>query len=73
MGERVNMKEKYIKIRNLSVSEKLFRFVNEELLPKTKIKRENFWNGFDKYVHELSPKNKKDQDPIFHCIVAGLN
>ena len=53
------MKEKYIKIRNLSVSEKLFRFVNEELLPKTKIKRENFWNGFDKYVHELSPKNKK--------------
>ena len=31
------MKEKYIKIRNLSVSEKLFRFVNEELLLKTKI------------------------------------
>ena len=53
------MKEKYIKIRNLSVSEKLFRFVNEELLPKTKIKKENFWNGFDKYVHGLSPKNKK--------------
>jgi len=53
------MKEKYIKIKNLSVSEKLLNFVNDELLPKTKIKKEIFWNGFDKYVHELAPKNKK--------------
>ena len=53
------MKEKYIKIRNLSVSEKLFRFVNEELLPKTKIKRENFWKGFNNIVHQLAPKNKE--------------
>ena len=53
------MKEKYIKIKNLSVSEKLLNFVNDELLPGTKIKKELFWNGFDKYVHELAPKNKK--------------
>ena len=53
------MKEKYIKIRNLSVSERLFRFVNEELLPKTKIKRENFWKGFSNIVHHLAPKNKE--------------
>ena len=52
------MKEKYIKIKNLSVSEKLLNFVNNELLPKTKINKKNFWNGFDKFVHELSPKNK---------------
>ena len=45
------MKEKYIKIKNLSVSEKLLNFVNDELLPETKIKKEFFWNGFDKYVH----------------------
>ena len=53
------MKEKYIKIKNLSVSEKLLNFVNDELLPETKIKKELFWNGFDKYVHELAPKNKQ--------------
>ena len=53
------MKERYIKIKNLSVSKKLLNFVNEELLPGTKIKKEFFWNGFDKYVHELAPKNKK--------------
>ena len=53
------MKEKYIKIKNLSVSEKLLNFVNEELLPGTKIKKEFFWDGFDRYVHELAPKNNK--------------
>ena len=53
------MKEKYIKIKNLSVSKKLLNFINNELLPGTKIKKEVFWNGFDKYVHELAPKNKK--------------
>ena len=53
------MKENYIKIKNLTVSEKLLNFVNEELLPGTKIKKEFFWDGFDKYVHELAPKNKK--------------
>ena len=49
------MKEKYIKIKNLSISEKLLNFVNNELLPGTKVNKENFWDGFNKYVHELSP------------------
>lgn len=53
------MKEKYIKINNLSVSKKLLNFVNKELLSGTKIKKENFWKGFNKFVHELSPKNKE--------------
>ena len=53
------MKEKYLKIENLSVSEKLLNFVNNELLPGTKIKQDVFWKGFSKYVHELAPKNKK--------------
>jgi malate synthase len=53
------MKEKYIKIKNLSISEKLLNFVNKELLPGTKIKKENFWNKFNKIVHDLSTKNKK--------------
>jgi len=53
------MKEKYIKIKNLSISDKLLNFVNNELLPGTKINNENFWDRFDKYVHELTPKNKE--------------
>ena len=53
------MKEKYIIINNLSVSESLLNFVNNELLTGTKIKKENFWKGFDKYVHELAHKNKE--------------
>ena len=53
------MKEQYIKIKNLSVSKKLLSFVNKELLPGTKIKKEFFWNRFDKCIHELAPKNKK--------------
>ena len=52
------MKEKYKIINNLSVSESLLNFVNNELLIGTKIKKENFWNGLDKYVHELAHKNK---------------
>jgi len=53
------MKEKYIKINNLSVSSKLLNFVNNELLKDTKISPENFWLGFDKAVHALAPKNKE--------------
>ena len=52
------MKEKYIIIKDLSISEKLLNFVNNELLPGTKVNKENFWDGFDKYVHKLAPRNK---------------
>jgi len=52
------MKEQYTKIHNLSVSNKLLNFVNEELLKNTKISPEKFWEGFDKTVHELAPRNK---------------
>ncbi len=53
------MKEKYLKIKNLSVSKGLANFINKELLPGTKVNKEKFWNGFDKSVHELAPKNIK--------------
>ncbi len=52
------MKEQYTKIHNLSVSNKLLNFVNEELLKDTSISSEKFWEGFDRAVHELAPKNK---------------
>ena len=52
------MKEKYININNLRVSEILFNFINEELLVGTKVNKEDFWKGFDKAAHELAPVNK---------------
>ena len=51
------MKEKYIKVKNLSISEKLLSFVNNELFKNTKLKKVNFWDRFDKTIHELAKKN----------------
>ena len=56
---KYNMKKNYIDVNNLKISSDLLDFVNEELLKGTDIKPEKFWLGFDKCVHELSPKNKE--------------
>ncbi len=53
------MKKKYTKVHNLSVSNDLLDFINNDLLKGTKISTEKFWKGFDTTVHELAPKNKK--------------
>ena len=53
------MEKKYTKINNLSISNDLLNFVNNELLKDTKISSEKFWLSFDKAVHELTPINKK--------------
>ncbi len=53
------MREKYIKINNLQVSEKLSNFVNDELLKNTNLTSENFWLGLEKTLDELVPKNKE--------------
>ena len=52
------MKEQYTKIHNLSVSNKLLNFINEELLKDTNISSEKFWEGFDRVDNELDQKNK---------------
>ena len=55
---KASMSKKYLNIKNLKVSEKLYNFVNKELLKDTEISPEKFWTGFDKVIHELAPKNK---------------
>ena len=52
------MREKYIKIENLSVSEKLYDFVNNEAIPGTNIDVKKFWQKFSKSIHQLAPKNE---------------
>ena len=51
-------KEQYIEIKNLSISENLYRFVNNEILPGTKISSSSFWSNFSVAAHELAKKNK---------------
>ena len=53
------MKLNYIKVKNLKISSELLKFVNEELLKDTNITPEKFWDGFDKTVHKLAPKNRE--------------
>ena len=53
------MKNQYTKICNLSVSNELLNFINNELLKDTKILPQKFWEGFDRVVHEFAPKNKE--------------
>ena len=47
-----------IKKNGLKINSKIFEFINEEVLPGTSVKSDDFWNKFDKIVHELSPINK---------------
>jgi malate synthase len=43
----------------LKINTKLLDFVNNEIIPDTNIKSEEFWNNFGNIVHELAPINKK--------------
>ncbi len=43
----------------LKINTKLFDFVNNEIIPGTNIKTEEFWTNFGNIVHELAPINRK--------------
>ena len=53
------MQEKYTNIKSLKISSDLVQFVKDELLKETEISPEKFWEGFEKTVNELAPKNKE--------------
>ena len=42
----------------LKISSTLFEFINKEVIPGTDIKSNDFWDKFEKIVHELTPINK---------------
>ena len=47
-----------IEKNGLKISSTLFEFINNEVIPGTNIKSDDFWNKFEKAVHELAPINK---------------
>ena len=53
------MPKNYINKENLSISEDLYKFINEEAIPGTEISKERFWKGLSKITHELNPKNRE--------------
>jgi malate synthase len=48
----------YTTINNIKVNKELLNLINEEILPTTQIKKEDFWNSFEKIIEELTPTNK---------------
>ena len=48
----------YTKNHNLQINTILYEFINKEVIPGTNIKSDDFWNKFEKVVHELAPINK---------------
>ena len=47
-----------IEKNGLKISSILFDFINNEVIPGTGIKIDEFWNKFEKIVHQLAPINK---------------
>ena len=43
----------------LKISTDLYNFINNEAIPGTDIKPDNFWKSFEEAVNELAPLNKK--------------
>ena len=50
---------KMIDKNGLKISSTLLEFINNEAIPNTNIKIEDFWNKFSNVVHELAPINKQ--------------
>ena len=47
-----------IEKNGLKINSLLFKFINDEVIPGTNIDTEDFWNNFERIVHELAPVNK---------------
>ena len=47
-----------IEKNGLKISNILFNFINNEVIPGTGIQPDKFWDGFEKIVHELAPINR---------------
>ncbi|PLS16165.1 malate synthase G [Bacillus sp. M6-12] len=49
----------YVKVGKLQVAQVLFNFINSEALPGSGLGRDEFWDGFEALVNDLTPKNKE--------------
>lgn len=49
----------YKQVGKMQVASELFAFINDEVLPGSKVDQEHFWIGFEEIVNDLTPKNKE--------------
>ena len=47
-----------IEKNGIKINSKFFEFINKEVIPGTSVSTDEFWNNFEKVVHELAPINK---------------
>ena len=48
-----------IEAGGLQVAKTLYDFVNEQVLPRTGVEKDAFWDGFGKIVEEFTPRNRE--------------
>ncbi|RSL32326.1 malate synthase G [Salibacterium salarium] len=48
----------YVKKGDLQVASEIYDFINQEALPGTGLNSDQFWQGLDEIIHDLSPENK---------------
>lgn len=49
----------YVEKGSLKIAEELFHFIEKEALPGAEVDSEQFWQGFEKLIADLTPKNKQ--------------
>ena len=49
----------YVKVGQLQVAEELYSFVNNEVIPGSGVKEEQFWADFEAIITDLTPINKQ--------------
>ncbi len=54
----IQIKTKRIKKGNMQVANILYDLITDEILPETGIDSNNFWQDFDKLIHNLAPLNR---------------
>ncbi|MFS0577246.1 malate synthase G [Sporosarcina sp. 179-K 3D1 HS] len=51
--------QNYVEKGKIRVSQELYDFVNDEVLPGIDLDGEKFWSDFDELIHEYAPENKQ--------------
>ncbi|MCM3632673.1 malate synthase G [Paenibacillus camelliae] len=49
----------YVAVGGLKVAAQLYAFIESEALPGSGVERNQFWQGFEKLIHELTPQNRE--------------
>src|SRR5690625_131857 len=49
----------YVNVGKIKVSEKIYQFFSEKVIPEAELDVEQFWSDFEKIVTEFTPRNRE--------------